>query len=184
VGVFVADSRDSITWVALELTRVGEQRVAEGTLEEALRRDLDLEPDHPVFILAVTYKKASRMVTLQLMEGYAFVATGKPEVAYIALEKKSTYVRKVMSIEGPNEVRALSVIPNSYIEELQEQIRGLVTSDLVRGTKVKIVGGKYRYLDGEVLYVDNDNATVRITLRSLDIITELPKAFLEVFDES
>ena len=44
------DKRDQKTWVILELTRQGEQKVADGVFEGVLRKAMTLEVSHGVFI--------------------------------------------------------------------------------------------------------------------------------------
>lgn len=179
------DSRDAATWVVLELTRQGELKVQEGTLEESLRMDLDLDDDHPIFIPASTYERKGESVTLQLMEGYVFVASGLPEVAYFSLEECS-YVAQVMSIAGPHGMRVLSTIPNSSVEGMRTQLRGMSVIELSKGDLVRVVEGRYaglvmRYLGGES---DSNYALLCSEgLRSLEVVVSLPRAFLELVSE-
>lgn len=178
----MVDHRDELTWVALELTRAGEMKVEEGTLEKTLRRDLDVSSESGVFIPSMTFKKNGRNVTLHLMEGYAFVASGLPEVTYFALEK-TAYINKVMSTKAAGGMRVLSVIENTYIQELQEQMRGLLSSSISVGEQVRVLGGTYSCLEGEVLEMEQDNAIIHIQLRSLKIVTKIHKMFLEPSSE-
>lgn len=179
------DRRDDPTWVVLELTRQGESKVEDGTLEGTLRSDLDLDADHPVFLPALTYDRRGKSITLQLMEGYAFVGSGLPEVEYFALEGKS-YVSQVMSGEGAHGMRVLSTIPNTSVEDMRRQLRGMSVLDLSVGDLVRVVEGCYeglvmRYLGDEE---DNNYAMLAsVGLRSLEIVTVLPRAFLELLDE-
>lgn len=174
------DCRDDLTWIALELSRAGEIKVEEGSLESSLRRRLDLDSVFPIFIPSITYKKNGRNVTLHLMEGYAFVGSGLPDITYFSLEKKTNYVKQVLSNMSLNGIRVLSVIPNSYIIELKKQMRNLISMDISLRDRVKIVGGLYSSLFGEVIEVQEETAIVKITMRSLSIITQLPKMFLEL----
>jgi transcription antitermination factor NusG len=172
------DTRDDLTWVVLELTRMGEMKVEEGQLEASIRRALSLEDDHPVFIPATSYSRGDRVVTLQLMEGYAFVATGLDEVVYFSLERTG-YVNQVMSAVGPNGMRVLQTIPHRNIEDMKRKLRGLAMLDVNPGDQVKVVEGKYSGLQMEVIDVEDEHVSV-ITkgLRSLSVITRLPKMFL------
>lgn len=172
------DLRDDLTWVVIELTKLGEDMVSEGLLEAALRRDLDLEPSHPVFVPCTVYKREGRTTTLHLMEGYVFVATGIPEIRFFRLERKA-YVQQVMSTRtGPHRMRYLSVVSHPHILSLQAQLREMVTSGIPTGARVAIEEGRYRGLDGCVVGLDEDNAFVRITLRSLDVVATVPRIFL------
>jgi len=179
MGPGTVDQRDDLTWIAIELTRYGEQRVEEGTLAEAIRQDLEVDENYPIFIPSTVYQKGFRRVTLHLMEGYVFVASGLPETKFFALERRP-YVNQVMSTAGgPYQIRVPSVIPNSRIEELREKLRGLVASDIEVDSQVRVVDGAYKGLEGEVLGLDGDSAFVHVELRSLKIIATIPKVFLE-----
>ena len=182
------DRRDETTWIAIELSRLGEAKVEEGILEDILRNDLGssdfpLPPEFQIFIPAVTYTKGKRKFTVQLMEGYAFVATGLPETTYFDLERKP-YVNQVMSsLAGPHKMRVLSTIPNKRIEELRKKFQELITSDIELYEVVRVVDGTYRALGGRVLGKDGDYAFVEITLRSLRVIATVPLVFLETVSD-
>lgn len=176
------DRRDDLTWIAIELTRLGEQQVDDGTLAATLRGDLDVDDTFPVFIPSVIYKKGGRRVVLHLLEGYVFVASGLPEVRYFALERRP-YVNQVMSTQaGPHRMRVPSTIPNSKVLDLKFQLRGLVASDIEVGSTVQVTDGLYRGLEGEVMGIEGDDAFVYITFRSLKTIATIPKVFLESED--
>ena len=173
------DQRDDHTWIAVELSRLGETKVEEGTLDAALRSDLDVHEFHPIFVPAVSYTKAGKRITLHLMEGYVFVASGLPEIRYFSLEKKA-YVNQVMSTQGTRfQMRTLSTIDNDYIEKLRSQLRGMIASDLDIGDSVKAVNGRYRSLEGTVVGMEGDLAYVHIAMRSLQVVASIPKVFLE-----
>lgn len=173
------DQRDQLTWVAIELTHLGEQKVEDSTLESSLRADLGVPPEHPIFIPVRVYRKGHKTVVIHLMQGYAFVATGLPETAYFGLEKRP-YVNQVMSIlGGPHQIRTLSVIPNARVEDLRQKLRAQVSSDIKFGDMVEIIDGPFKALDGKVVGSDDDNAFVEIELRSLKLIATVPFVFLE-----
>ncbi len=170
------DQRDDRTWVVIELSHLGETKVDEGTLEATLRRDLDVHDDFPIFIPIISYPKGSRTINIHLMEGYVFVGSGLQDTAYFALERKE-YVTQVIST--PGRVRSLSVVPNAKIEDLRNQLRKLVASDLNVGASVRVTNGTYRNLEGLAIIVSGDTAIVRIKLRSLDLMATIPTVFLE-----
>ena len=173
------DRRDAPTWIAIELTKFGEQKIEEGTLADAIRRDLNAEANHGVFVPAVTYTKGRRAITIHLMEGYVFVASGLDETAYFALERKP-YVAQVLStLTGNRRMRTLSVIPDSQIREMKRQLRQMAASDIIMGAKVKVTEGTYRALEGIVVGLDDDHAAVKIELRSLKVLAFIPRLFLD-----
>lgn len=170
------DQRDDRTWVVIELSHLGETQVDEGTLDATLRRDLDVQPDFPIFIPTISYPKGNRTINIHLMEGYVFVESGLQDTTYFALERKG-YVAQVLSI--PGRVRSLSVVPNSRIEDLRKQLRELVSSDIQNGALVHVTDGTYRNLEGLAIIVTDSTAIVRIKLRSLDLMATIPTVFLE-----
>jgi transcription antitermination factor NusG len=172
------DQRDHISWVALELTRQGEMKVAEGIIEGLLRDALDLDPDHPMFVPSTTYLNRGERTTITLMEGYVFVASGLPEARYFSWEKANPYVKKVLSETMRNGMRILRTVPDSNIEELKRQLASKVSSDIETGMNVFVLEGVYANLEGVVLDVRGDLADVRFEMRSLDIIVPLPRVCL------
>lgn len=172
------DKRDETTWVVLELTRLGEQKAAEGKLVPALRRDLSLTEDHPIFVPYTTYRKGGRDICIKLIEGYVFVAAGVPEVRYFALETKAL-VKKVLSSKSRQGMRVLQTLPNSKIAELQDQLKGIIRSDIEPGSSVRVLEGNYANLEGEVIDVYDRHVAIRIVLRSVELITVVPKSTVD-----
>ena len=173
------DRRDEPTWAALELSRIGELKIEDGSLEAVLRRDLDVPSDFPIFIPAATYPRDGKIVTIFLMEGYCFVGSGLAEITYFGLEEKP-YVNKVISSPGPNGIRTLSTIPHQQIQSMKQQLHELVSEDIQEGSRVKITEGVYRSLEGDVVDVEGEEVAVKINLRSIHVITTLPRVFVEI----
>ena len=173
----MADIRDGQTWVVLELTRTGENKVDDGTLETRIRKDLILSEEHPIFVPATTYRKDGKTITTHLMEGYVFIATGLEETEYFRLEKKA-YVNKVMTSMSAAGVRVLSTIPNQRIHQIRLKLRDILSEGIEAGLDVEIVDGTYSKLSGEVLGLHDDHAFVFFNLRSLKIIAKIPRVFL------
>ena len=172
------DARDLITWVALELSKHGDRCVDDGTLESELRKHLQVDPDWPVFIPARAYLKRGRRVTVHLMEGYAFVAAGLEEVRYFRLEQ-TKLVESVMATKDRRGLKVLATIPDAKVRELRRQLSQEVSSDLIPGMGVLVTDGIYSRLEGKVVDTDGDYAVVRFALRSLEIISKVPKIFLD-----
>jgi len=175
------DRRDEPTWVVVELTRTGEQLAEEGTLEGALRDALGVAHDHPVFVPSCVYTRGGRRTAVHLMEGYAFIGSGLPETAYFALEHSSQYVRQVLSAGGDEDgFRTLQTLPDANVSEMRQQLREHVSTDLDVGMAVMITEGTYAAIHAEVLGFEEDEAVVCINeLRSLQIITRIPRVFLD-----
>jgi transcription antitermination factor NusG len=177
------DRRDDQTWVALELTRTGENALEDGTLCPRLQSDLGVTADWPLFVPAATYTRMGRRITLHLMEGYVFVGAGLPETTYFALENNCPLVRQVLSVPGPRGLRVLSTIPNRDIEGMRCQLRAQIATDISEEMHVRVTEGTFAPLEGRVLYVDTEDAHVLIELRSIKIIKLIPRVFLEPVDK-
>jgi len=173
------DTRDGTTWIAIELSRLGEQKVEEGILSTCLRMDLGVDADFPIFIPTAIYRKQSKVITIHLMEGYVFVASGLPEATYFALERRP-YVSSVMSTtSGPHRMRTLSVLPDSEIESLRRQLQQMIAAEVEIGSVVTVMEGKFRSMSGKVIGLDGDNAYIEFELRSWRRIASIPRIFLE-----
>lgn len=176
------DQRDSPTWVAIELTRQGEEKVQDGSLADTLRADLGVSKDFEIFVPAATYPRGHRRVTLLLMEGYVFVATGLPETRYFALEDRP-YIGQVMStVGGHHRMRTVTSIPDRVVADLRHQLRKMVTANLPLGTRVRVLDGAYRNLEGIVRGTDDEHAFVEICLRSLELVATIPSVLLEALE--
>jgi len=177
------DNRDGPTWVALELTKLGEQKVEDGSIEDDLLDALDAPWHWPVFMPAKSYKRGGRIVTAILMEGYAFVGAGLDESAYFALEHHRNHlVSRVMSSTGAGGMRALKTVPESYIQALRERLREEVASDITVGMMVNVTDGTYANLTGVVIDVEGEYASVEVRLRSAHLIFGVPRYLLEPED--
>ena len=172
------DLRDAITWVVLELTYQGEKLVEDGSVVEFIRSELDVDSSWPVFIPSKTYLKKGKKTVIHLMEGYLFVATGLDEVAYFRLEN-TKFVHKVMSSCGSRGIRRLETITDREVSELRKQLNQEVAADIIPGMKVLITDGIYSKLEGIVLDTEDDHAVIHFELRSLKVISKVPKVFLE-----
>lgn len=168
------DQRDETTWATLELSKQGEQRAIEGRLEGNLRALLSVDSHFPVFVPYATYTKGGRTVSVRLIEGYAFVAAGLPEVAYFRLER-SPLVSRVFSSTLKNGMRVLHTLPNGDIEEMRNRLGESLGADLEVGQKVKVTGGNYRNLEGVIVDLYEKQAAVQITFRSLVSIALVPR---------
>jgi transcription antitermination factor NusG len=175
----MADQRDAKTWVILELTKTGEQKAEEGTLEASLRRILSLSKETDVFVPSSTYSKGGRTVTIHLMEGYAFISSGLNETTYFKGEQTPD-IKRVMSSASPSGMRVIHTLSDREVSKMRDQLRSLVIGDVEIGSMVAVTDGMYKGLDGRVLDLERDYAILRIEMRSLAVITKIPQIFLEV----
>ena len=173
----MADQRDETTWATLELTKLGEQKAIEGKLEASLRSLLSVDLSFPVFVPYATYTKGGRTVSIRLIEGYAFVSTGLPEIEYFRLER-SALISRVFSSQHRNGMRILQALANSEVEAMRGRLAESLGADLEIGAKVRITGGNYRDLEGVVVDLYEKRAAVQIAFRSLTSIAVLPRNFV------
>jgi hypothetical protein len=62
---------------------------------------------------------------------------------------------------------------------LRRRLSEEVASDLAPGMLVFVNDGIYTQLEGTVLDTEGDYAVVRFALRSLEVISKVPKVFLD-----
>lgn len=167
------DNRDETTWATLELTKPGELKAIEGKLESSLRSLLGVDETFKVFVPCASYTKGGRTVSVRLIEGYAFVATGLPEVRYFALER-SPLVSRVFS-SSVRGLRVIHTLPNKEVDGMKARLAESLSSDLEVGARVRITGGNYRDLEGMVVDLYDHRVAVKIEFRSLTSITVIPK---------
>jgi len=176
------DRRDQRTWVVLELSPQGERLIEEGGLDVALRRYLRVDPAWPVFIPSRHFERCGKRITVHLMEGYAFIASGLDEIHYFRLER-SRLVEQVMAIRGPNGVRVLSVVSEAKVAELRQRLLDEVSIDIAPGMSVRVTQGLYAHMTGSVEMLEGDHAGVYFDLESLKLLAWLPKAILDTTDQ-
>ena len=167
------DKRDELTWATLELTKAGEARAIEGKLGVSLQSLLGVDSTHPVFVPYASYTKGGRTVSVRLIEGYAFIATGLPEVQYFALER-SSLVARVFSASTRG-LRVLQTLPNSDVVGMRSRLAEALSADLEIGALVRITGGNYRDLEGFVIDLYERDVAVKIEFRSLTSIAIVPR---------
>lgn len=174
----MADRRDGPTWVILELTRQGEKLVESGTFETDLRRSLRVDEDWPVFVPARSYERKGRRSTVHLLEGYAFVGSGLDEIHYFKLET-GRLVSRVMCDLTASGMRVLRTVSDAEVADMRRKLNAEVATDIMPGMAVVVTDGTYSKLEGTVVDIEGDHAVVRFELRSLKVITKLPKVFLD-----
>jgi hypothetical protein len=173
------DRRDEQTWVVLELTQAGEKHAEEGLLVESLRKTLKLEDSYPIFVPYATFIHKGRKSVLNVIEGYAFIASGLPDTSYLSLPSKTPYVNSVMHRANPKGLPVLSTVSDQSVKSLKDKLSRMISSELDEGAKVKVGEGLYVGLVGVVVgFPDEENALVYIDLRSLQAVKLIPKFHL------
>jgi len=156
--------------------------IEEGGLDVDLRRHLRVDPTWPVFIPSRYFERCGKRITVHLMEGYAFIASGLDEIHYFRLER-SRLVEQVMAVRGPNGVRVLSVVSDAKVEELRRRLINEVSIDISPGMSVRVTQGLYSNMYGSVEMLQGDHAGVYFDLDSLKLLAWLPKAILDTADQ-
>jgi transcription antitermination factor NusG len=172
------------TWAVVELTRTGERKVEDGTIAPLLREALMLPPNHPVFVPSRTYTSGGRRVTVHLMEGYVFVGSDGSELP-IVFRSNQPYVKRMLTIPTPSGSRVLSVVSDTVVLDMEASLAKHVGEDVSVGSHVTITSGVYAKMEGEVIETSVPNRIlVRLRMRSLDAIVEIPRSFAVPCDGS
>jgi transcription antitermination factor NusG len=141
---------------------------------------LGVGEDFPVFVPAATYSKDGGEVTILLVEGYAFVASGLNDVQYFALERKAHVAQVLTAPGGRYKMRTPMTVPNAKIKEMRRQLQKETSVGVSVGDEVRVQHGHFRNLEGIVRGLYGDSASVQIRLRSLEVLAGIPRVFLEV----
>lgn len=163
-------------WVVVELSHQGEKKTPQ-ELRSVIGQYIGEEVE--IFIPALTFKRRETHVTMYILEGYIFIASGLPTSKYFDIEDNVNVACVLTNDEASG--RYLCYVENDVVEDLKEQLREQAAMTLKKGDKVRIKEGAYAELDGEILDIlDDDRAMVHVTdLQSMEIIIELPFQFLE-----
>lgn len=173
----------SYSWAVIQLSAKGEEKVEDGTLAQALRRDLGLPDDQDVFIPCQSFRRNHRIINVYLMQGYVFVPATLPDYEIFALERKP-YVESVMSVFPEHGMlRVLRVISDQEIQAMKRRLQEKVASKIEPGQWVKVKGGPYRNVRAEVMSVVDNLGVICVELRSLVIFTTLPLSSLEPLED-
>ena len=165
-------------WVAIELTTEGDLRASDGTLERMIRRDLGVSKDHPVFIPVKRSALAEKHVVVSAMDGYVFVGSGLPSNRYFALERRS-YVEQVLC-RPSGSGRIPHIIKDAELLPLRGQMEKVdKPSSLRRGAKVEVSEGMLASLQGTILDLYDNSASVRFDTRTLVRILAMPLGMLK-----
>lgn len=168
------DGRDETTWIAYELTHAGERLASEGLLELHLRKTLKLEPTHGVFVPYLPLKCEDRVTLFNVMEGYAFVASGLDDRLYFSVTNESMYLRQALhSKQGRTCV--LMTVPDEKVRDLKKRLQDMIAVEIRKNMRVEVSQGAYKGLEGIVAELTPDVAHVLIELRTLRTIRTFPR---------
>jgi len=176
------DQRDDLTWVVVELTDAGERLAEEGGLESHLRSVLDCPDDHPIFVPYTVIVRHKRRSVINVIEGYAFIATGLPDTTYFGLHNKSPNVKTVLSQNRPGVIRVLTPVPNKSVLDLQTRLRQMISREIEINSEVRVHDGLHRGLTGKVIDIHGDDAFVLIKMRTIETIRVFPRYSLRPAD--
>jgi transcription antitermination factor NusG len=171
------DQRDKRTWVVVELSRMGELKLEEGSIETLLRDTFKIPVEVSFFIPSTSYESAGKKILVHLMEGYLFIAYQMSDSFYISLEN-TIYIRKILTSKLPNGTRIIHTIPESKISGMREKLASKIAEDILPGMSVRVVDGPFTNLEGVVESVDADLAQVYFTMRSIEMVAPVARSFL------
>lgn len=173
------DRRDKNKWYVLELSSVGEQKLEEGTLEKFITKDLGLDPaDKNLFIPSHCIVKNGKRHYLHLMQGYVFLNTKNVQEHFLFNLEKKPYITRVLSKFNKGQ-RIFQVLTDDSIEKLKQELATISTKDLAEEQDVIVKQGLFKNLEGVVVHVLNETAVVKISFRTLELLADIPKIYLE-----
>ena len=176
------DQRDETAWLILELTAQGERVAEEGLLEEILRDYGDLSGAHPVFVPYLSYTYGGSRSLFSVMEGYAFIGAGISDYGRRDLIN-TPYVKKFLSRHTDDHLQPLDTISSSAIQDLKKRLGELVGVEIADGMKVRVCEGSFIGLQGVVVGLSGEFATVLVELRSLRALRKMPRFMLRPVGE-
>lgn len=163
----MGDLRDNTTWLAVELTHLGERHAEQGDLERLIRDAWGLDDEHPIFVPCVILGGS----VLNGMEGYVFVGSDLPPLR----NTQTLYTRKVLAGASGS----CATIPNSKVYEIRETLQKLLAGEYNEGDTVRIRSGRYRGITGSIVEIRDEHAAVLISLRSLRALPVIPLIALD-----
>lgn len=166
-------------WVVLELTAKGE-KADPTTVQKDIQKVL---PESEVFIPAVETQVGDDQVVHYLMNGYAFVREKnppRPRRKYLRLAN-TKYINSVLQQGGK-----VAPVPDSYIEDMKEQMRAEVNQGIGVGDTVEIRSGPYKNIEASVIVElpETKEVQVFVQLRSKQTLLTLPRSVLKVIDRA
>lgn len=174
--------RRPTSWAVVELTRMGERKVVEGTIEHLLREAFSLSADHPVFIPSKTYSSGGRSVTVHLMEGYAFIASDGRDLRHPS-RTDQPYVKRLLTVPGLHGGRVLSVLPDARVFKMEADLALHVGDDAAIGSYVSVSMGMYANMEGKVVdLLDNGDLVIQFNMKSLELLATIPRSMIVPID--
>lgn len=166
-------------WITVELSNIGEQKLAEGELQRILRMHLDSD-DVPIFSPSAKFIKKTNQKSeiFHLIQGYIFVGSGLKLRKYLDLEE-TPYVSRIFYDTLSDGQIQLKLLPNSKIEGMREELSKMMLGAISVGDTVLINSGLYQGIEGQIIAISENDANVELKFRSMVIITKLPRIFLD-----
>lgn len=159
------------------MTRAGERKAEEGVLAPLLREAMALPATHPVFIPSKVYTNGGRRVMVHLMVGYAFVGSDGHDLI-IPSRHEQPYIKRLLMASAPGGGHAISVVADEVVQRMEAELAKHVGDDVQVGSTVVVNNGTYAKMDGVVLgTTPSGDLIVRFQMRSLDLISEVPRDF-------
>lgn len=177
------DRRDETAWLIVELTPQGERVAEEGLLEEIVRDYGDLPSHHPVFVPYLTYTYGGSRSLFSVMEGYAFLGAGIDDHSRRDLVN-TPYIKRFLSRQSRDHLNPLDTISDQAVQDLKKRLGELVGVEMKEGMKVRVCEGSFIGLQGVIVGISGEFATVLVELRSLRALRKMPRFMLRPQDDN
>jgi transcription antitermination factor NusG len=169
------DERDMRTWAVFELSPLGEASAEKGEIDAYL---IDLFGRRlEIFVPYAIYQQEGRREVFSVMEGYVFVEHCLDDREYLHVVHENPYLKKVLHSKIAGNL-ALHTVPERSIQELKDRLAKEVAVEIQEGMQVEVVRGLFRGLSGVVLKVEEEEAFVRFSMRSLHTVRTVKRYFL------
>lgn len=162
-------------WLGIPLTYVGDASPAEVLLEE-LRKVFRNSEGVEFFVPKFTERDKRHTKEIVLFPGYVFV--GIIEGQKVPSMNGHPYFENPISFN-----KKLSYVRLHEIEKMQLQLKSMKRHDVSIGSKVRIISGIYKDLEGDVVDFNDASVTVQICLASKELLVIITPNFLDNLDQ-
>ena len=165
----------SISWVAVQLSSLGEREKNPTNIENLIHRCLGKTVE--VFIPSVALKRQEESQTLCYMEGYIFVGH-HDGIDYLRLLNIPLFKDVLHTIRGG--VVVYNLIDNAVLNPVRDGMENMQHAEFKIDTPVKIIKGTFKNLLGKISQVyDASTVQIFINLKSKQMFIDFPASYVE-----
>ncbi len=164
-------------WVVVQLTQTGEKETDLNAIKRSVCRILG-KKDLEIFIPAVSENVRGESHTTFYMDGYVFIKY-RDGIPFNKLQE-TTYFHSVLC-NTTQKRRDYSFLYDKDLAPMRDGIRKIQQNKFNPGDTIKVNKGEFKNLVGEVsvVYDDEQNVQVYISLRSKKILMDFPSSYLD-----